>query len=413
MRPLEIWASPESTIARIDADAYRDQSVETGHRDRTEDVERLAGLGIAAARYPVLWEHHVAEGARAERWCDARLTELVRRGVEPIVTLLHHGSGPRETDLLDETFPERFAAYAETIARRYPFVRRWTPINEPLTTARFSTLYGAWYPNLASDAAFGRAIVNEAFAILLAFARIRKIVPDAEYMVTEDLQRFAAADEGALPYARHKSERSYLSVDLLCGTVRPGHSLWRYLTEQCEVPAARLEALTRIARPPDLVGWNYYPNSERYLTTVAAGRYSNGSLVDVAPERLDARAALRAAWRRHGLPMALSEVHLVGSAAERVRWVAQRHADVLALRAEGVRITALGIWAAFGLVDWDSLLRERRGSREDGVFTFAGPGETPEPTALADAVRTLARGGALAADGAPGWWERSERLCAS
>ena len=32
--------------------------------------------------------------------------------------------------------------------------------NEPLTTARFSALYGAWYPHAKDDALFSRAVVN-------------------------------------------------------------------------------------------------------------------------------------------------------------------------------------------------------------------------------------------------------------
>ena len=44
-----------------------------------------------------------------------------------------------------------------TVAERYPWVRRYTPVNEPLTTARFSALYGLWYPHVRDDAAFLRA----------------------------------------------------------------------------------------------------------------------------------------------------------------------------------------------------------------------------------------------------------------
>ena len=56
---------------------------------------------------------------------------------------------------------------------------------------------------------------------------------------------------------------------------------------------------------------------------------------------------------------------------------------------------ALGAWAAFGMVDWHSLLRERARVVEDGIYTFAGPNGTPQPTAVADALRELARGGRI------------------
>ena len=39
------------------------------------------------------------------------------------------------------------AQHAENVARRYPWLEMFTPVNEPLTTARFSGLYGHWYPH--------------------------------------------------------------------------------------------------------------------------------------------------------------------------------------------------------------------------------------------------------------------------
>jgi dTDP-4-dehydrorhamnose reductase len=80
-----------------------------------------------------------------------RLREL---GIEPIVGFVHHGSGPAGTHLLDPAFGAGLAAYAGAFAERYPWIRRYTPINEPLTTARFSALYGVWYPHLRDDRAF-------------------------------------------------------------------------------------------------------------------------------------------------------------------------------------------------------------------------------------------------------------------
>ena len=409
----EIWASPEPTVARINRVCYRDQLAETGHESRDADVELLAGLGIAATRYPVLWEkvapYH--PDVRDYRWPARRLGALADRGIEPIVTLLHHGSGPSYTSLLDPEFPELFARYAAHTARRFPWVKRWTPINEPLTTARFSTLYATWYPNaFFDDAAFGRAIVNEMTAFAMAVERIRDVIPDAQFLLTEDLQSFYAADPGVAAYVEHKSERRYLSCELLQGRIVDGHPMHRYLVRRCGIPAWELARLSWRAQPPDVMGWNYYPNSERFLESDGCGGHRNHAMVDCDPAALDPRGLLRSAYARLGVPFALSEVHVFGNERERARWLLSRFEDARALMADGIPIVGFGAWAAFGMIDWVSLLCRSENVGEDGVFTCAGPGEVPRRTLVADVLSELARGVVPALPVELGWWERERSV---
>ncbi|MDE2572207.1 MAG: family 1 glycosylhydrolase [bacterium] len=409
--PLEIWASPESTSARIDAGRRRDQLAETGHQARAGDIDLLAGLGVSHARYPVLWEKTAPRDPREAdlSWAAPRLERLREHGVAPIVTLLHHGSGPDGTSLIDPLFPELFARYARTVAERFPWIERWTPINEPLTTARFSTLYGHWYPNRVGDhAAFGRAVINQARAIVRAMAEIRAVNPAAQLVLTEDLQAFHA-DEAHAADGAHQRERSFLSAETLMGRIVPGHAMHEYLTRACGVPAGELAWLVEHATAPDLMGWNYYTHSERVLLDRSGPHYADVAAVYVRDVGISPRPLLRDAYRRLGLPLALSEVHVDGDEEARCRWLAERWRDARALRDEGVPVLALGAWAAFGMVDWHSLLREREGYREDGVFTFAAPDRVPQRTALTALVERLVRGREPETY-APGWWEGEERL---
>src|SRR4051794_36587056 len=121
-RSLELWGGVECTVNRV-RDVYRDQVKLTGHHERQGDLERLAALGLKAVRYPVLWERIAPHGIENAdwRWSDERLERLRELGITPIVTLCHHGSGPRHTNLLDPSFSEGLAEFARAVAERYPW----------------------------------------------------------------------------------------------------------------------------------------------------------------------------------------------------------------------------------------------------------------------------------------------------
>ena len=188
----------------------------------------------------------------------------------PIVGLLHHGSGPAYTSLVAHDFPQLFANYAAAAAARYPWVDDWTPINEPLTTARFSALYGHWYPHARDERLFWVAVLNQVEATIAAMAAIRRVNPAARLIQTEDLGDVYATPPLA-GHAEHLRHRRWISWDLLAGRVVPGHALWLYLERfgfgdrlrriaaapsiaSCSAPcprsAPRSSAATPTARPP-------------------------------------------------------------------------------------------------------------------------------------------------------------------
>src|SRR5690348_5399457 len=128
---LELWGGIECTVNRV-GDRFIDQLERGGHAERDADLDLLAGLGIRTARYPLLWERIAPNGVQHAdwEWADARISALLERGIDPIVGLVHHGSGPRSTSLIDPDFPARLAEYAGLVARRYPWITYYTPINE-------------------------------------------------------------------------------------------------------------------------------------------------------------------------------------------------------------------------------------------------------------------------------------------
>jgi dTDP-4-dehydrorhamnose reductase len=420
--PLELWGGVECTIVRL-GDEYRDQSRETGHELRADDIDRIAELGVKAVRYPILWEK-VAPHRRDRlelAWTDERLAMLRERGIEVIGGLLHHGSGPRYTHLLDPDFPKKLADYAARVAERYKWIRRWTPVNEPLTTARFSGLYGHWYPHRSDYRSFLRALVNQCRGTLEAMKAIRAAIPEAELLQTEDLGKtFSTAP--LRDQARHENDRRWLSLDLLCGRVDERHPMWRFLADAGL--ADEVHAFAGGGGRPDLIGINHYLTSERFLDHrlhLYPGREPGGNGRDtyvdaeaVRVKRLEADTGigprLREAWARYRIPIAISEVHHGCHRDEQLRWFAEVWRTAEGLRGEGVDLRAVTLWSMFGNVDWRSLLTERNGFYDPGVFDVRG--ERPRPTAVAAAAKAFAKGVDFDHPvlDSPGWWRRPPRL---
>lgn len=420
--PLELWGGVECTVVRI-GDQFRNQVVDTGHAARLSDLDAMAELGVKAVRYPIVWET-VAPETPSEldfSWHDRRLERLRELGIKVIGGLVHHGSGPRYTSLIDSKFPKMLADYAARVAKRYPWIETWTPVNEPLTTARFSCLYGHWYPHKTDIKSMLLALANECHGTALAMQAIRAVNPDAKLMVTEDLGKTFATEP--LTYqADHENERRWLSLDLLSGRVVPGHRFYNWLLKS----GATKQMLADLARgtgKPDLIGINHYLTSERFLDhrverypEVEPGSNGIDMYVDLEAVRIDHLKGkvgpdkrLREAWQRYGIPLVYSEVHHGCSREEQVRWLVDVWTACEKERKRGADIRAATLWSMFGAVDWRSLLTRRDGIYDVGAFDTRS--ETPRPTLVAKAAAQLGRGERFEHPvlDLPGWWKRPGR----
>jgi dTDP-4-dehydrorhamnose reductase len=420
---IALWAGLECTVARI-GDTYRNQAQETGHTDRETDLDAIAALGIRTLRYPILWETIAPdEPTQCDwRWHDERLARLRSLDIVPIAGLVHHGSGPRYTNLLDPAFPALLATHAHRVASRYPWITHFTPINEPLTTARFSGLYGHWYPHGRSLAAFLQSLAIQCRAIVLSMQAIRCVTPHAQLVQTEDLGKvFSTAP---LTYqAEHENQRRWLGFDLLCGRVDRTHP-WYPDFLAAGVDSHALGFFESNPCLPDIVGINHYLTSERFLDHRRErypAHHHAGNLfekyADVEAVRIDFDAActgpqlrLLEAWERYRLPLAVTEAHHGCTRDEQVRWLMEVWHAAHAVRREGADVRAVTIWSLFGCVDWNTLLTQQAGFYESGVFDARC--QPPRPTILATAAHALATTGAFdhpVLDSA-GWWRRPERF---
>jgi dTDP-4-dehydrorhamnose reductase len=419
---LELWGGIECTVNRV-GDRYMDQVIRTGHQHRLDDLDRFAELGIKALRYPVLWERVVpTDPAQPDwSWTDERLARMRELGIRPIVGLCHHGSGPRWTGLLDPEFPHHLARFARAVSERYPWIDAFTPINEPLTTARFAALYGHWHPHERDERQMVRALVHECRAVQLAMQEIRQVNPAAQLVQTEDLGRVWSTPP--LRYqADYENERRWLSLDLLCGRVTEKHPLWQHLW-WLGLTREELDPFRERPCPPDIIGGNYYVTSERFIDhrrhrypAVTHGGNGRDTYADVETVRVLAdwspspARLLEEVWQRYRRPVAVTEAHLGSTLNEQVRWLSQVWQDANRLEESGVDIRAVTIWSLLGAWDWHCLVTREEGQYEPGVFDIRGP--APRPTSLAALARSLAAGElpGWKATSRPGWWERPERL---
>lgn len=419
---LQLWGGIECTVNRV-GDIYHDQLVANGHAEREEDLECFAELKLTALRYPVLWERTMPGDLHSAdwRWSDRRLGRLKQLEIAPIVGLVHHGSGPPHTSLLDYSFVSGLSRYAEAVAQRYPWIEAYTPVNEPLTTARFSGLYGHWYPHACSDDAFATSLVIECLATAEAMRAIRRINSAAKLVLTEDLAKIHSTPHLA-NQAAFENQRRWLSVDLLLGRVTPSHRLWKYMARTPQL----IDWLTQLAdapMPPDLLGFNYYLTSERllderlkqYPAWTHGGnsrmRYADVEAVRVRSEGIDGpERLLHEAWTRYGLPLAITEVHLGGHREDQLRWVLDSWNIAHDLRGSGVDVRAIALWSLLGSYDWNSLCTRTNGCYESGVFDVRSG--KPRPTALAALAKQLATQSPVDTTAIPssGWWRTEQRL---
>lgn len=420
--PLEVWAGVECTVNRV-GEEYFDQLERNGHATRLNDLDLFAELGIHAIRYPVLWERIAPNGLETAdwSWADERLGRLRELGIRPIVGLVHHGSGPCDTSLVDPEFPEKLAVFARAVAKRYPWVTYYTPVNEPLTTARFSGMYGHWYPHGQDNLTFARALLGECRAIALSMQAIREVNPHAQLVQTEDLAKIYSTPKLAYQ-ADFENERRWLSFDLLCGRINPTHPMWGYL-RYCGISETELEETLQYTCPPNIIGINHYLTSDRFLDenlenypAWTHGGNGRDKYADVEAVRVCAlglagpRTLLKETWERYKLPLAVTEVHLSCTREEQLRWFNEVWNAAQELRDRGADVRAVTAWALLGSYDWNSLVTRSAGYYEPGVFDLRSP--RPRQTAIALMVRDLATGRKPNHPllDTPGWWHRQERL---
>lgn len=423
LQPLALWGGIECTVNRV-GNCYQDQLLRNGHHHRSDDLIQIAELGLKTLRYPVLWERTASERIDQPdwRWADERLGMLQQLQIRPIVGLVHHGCGPRYATFTGSNFEQQLPRYARQVAERYPWVDAFTPVNEPLTTARFSGLNGHWFPHKTNDRAFVEILLRQCKATVLSMQQIRQVRSDAQLIQTDDLGQVHSTLQLS-GQAEWENHRRWLTWDLLCGQVTEQHPLWDYF-RWVGIDQKDLAFFSDNPSPPSLIGVNHYITSERYLDEQlwsypahlwggnGRHRYVDTEVVRAAPERrIGLSGLLKQTWERYGIPIAVTEAHLGCTVDEQMRWLLDVWQQTEEVRKVGVDVRAVTAWALLGSYDWHCLLTRQEGHYEPGAFDVqSGHLQT---TPLANLIQRLATGqnpGALVPPGL-GWWQTVAQVC--
>jgi dTDP-4-dehydrorhamnose reductase len=420
-RNPEIWGGIECTINRV-GDDFLDQ-LECANYYKVPQHESISGLGIKKLRFPVLWEKHQPqlETNIDWTWIKEQLEYFRSQNIDVIAGLVHHGSGPNYTNLLDPQFPYLLADYAKQVATEFPWIEYYTPVNEPLTTARFSGLYGLWFPHAQDDSSFLKALINQLKGVVLSMEAIRKINPKAKLVQTEDLGKTYSTP--LLKYqAKFENERRWLTYDLLLGKVNESHKLWKYFKRK-GIPESELQFFLDNPCVPDIIGYNHYVTSERYLDEKLSlypphthgsnkrHRYADVEAVRVEmDEEIGLKVLLEEAWNRYQLPMAITEVHLHCHREEQLRWFQYVWDTCIQAKQDDIEIVGVTAWALLGSCGWDRLLTAPNGTYEPGVYDLRSG--KARSTALTAFIKNLAIDNDCyhPLSQIEGWWKRETRF---
>lgn len=319
------------------------------------DLALVAAHGITEFRCCVPW--HKVERTRGVydwSWTDRYFKAVRQAGLRPIADPLHHTSFPQWLDhgFANPEFPEVYERFVCAFARRYPWIRDYTVINEPVATAILSGFTGDWYPYWSDREGLVRIILGKVRAIHRVTARLQEIVQGLRIVHVDTCERHVALDAASQAHADFGNAIRFVVLDLLLNRMDPAHPLYDLFCQHGLTPddlAAFRDAPARI----DVLGLDFYAHSE--LGWTVDGRsddFSPGGFKSVALDYID----------RYPFDVMLSETNIRGRIEDRITWlkymVRECEALSLELAARGRNFVGFCWYPFIDSTDWCSLCRE-------------------------------------------------------
>lgn len=331
----------------------QDEFAKTKHYERwRDDFRLLRELGIDYLRYgPPYFSAHTAPGQYDWSFADETFRALREQKVTPIVDLCHFGVPDWIGNFQNNDWPRLFADYAQAFARRFPWIRFYTPVNEIYIAATYSAQFGWWNERLKSDSAFVNALKHLCLANVMAMHAILKERADAIFIQSESTQYFHPEGPDCEDAARRLNEKRFLSFDLTYG-YHVNATVYEYLLDNGMTRDEYHWFLQNHVRSRCVMGNDYYQTNENLV-------HSDGT-ISPSGEIFGYYPITHQYFSRYSLPVMHTETNGLGG-QDAVLWLKKEWANVHRLKKDGVPIVGFTWYSLQDQVDWDTGLRENNG----------------------------------------------------
>ena len=370
----------ECSYPTIDGGRWRiDQLEETRHYEYwRRDLELVRELGLRHLRYgPPL--HLIYQGPGKYDWAFTDQVSGAMQELEiiPIMDLCHFGVPDWLENFQNPELPRRLAEYAAEFAKRYPWVKFYTPVNEMYVTARMSALDGVWNEQLRSEDAYVAATCHVAKASVLMMQAIRRERPDAVFVNSESSEFYQACcpDREIRRIADFENQRRFIALDLVYGVPVRG-DVYAYLMDngmsRDEYEWFMNEDVARRA----VLGVDYYEWNEKLINS--EGKPEN------LGELFGWYVITTQYHQRYKRPVMHTETN-TPDAAEAPGWLWRQWHNVQLIRRNGVPVVGFTWYSLQDQVDWNVGL-----SRADGnIFPVGLYDLNRDPRPVAQAYKYL------------------------
>lgn len=329
----------------------RDQLEECGHyKHWKKDLQLVKDLGLKVLRYGLpYYKIHMAPDKYDWSFADEAMAEIKRLKIIPILDLLHFGVPDWMGNFQNPELPVHFSKYAKAVAKRYPWVRYYTPVNEIYVTAKMSAKDGLWNEQLKSDRAFVTALKNIVAASILATQNIAQCRPNAIIVQSESAEFTHEAKSEKSAAVTLMNKQRLISLDLLYA-YPPDADVYTYLMDN-GMTRKEYDWFMK-GEPPgyQVMGNDYYGRNEKIIKP--------DNTIETAEDVMGWYQITREYYQRYKKPVMHTETNTF-DAAQAPGWLWKQWINILRMRADGVPVLGFTWYSLIDQIDWDCGLAQK------------------------------------------------------